>query len=134
MRVLIIDDYFDYAFTLKDKFGFEGHEAEYCLDSTIAMELASEFKPDWMVVDVRMPFKSGVGVYKELKEKADFEFSVVFYSNYSKDSDVIMECKNLGIPAEVIIPKTTDLHGDVMDKLIPALEAGYLRGGKKHVK
>ena len=131
MRVLIIDDYFDYAVTLKDKFGFEGHEAMYCLNSIKAVEMALEFKPDWLVLDVRTPYKSGVSVYKDLNERADFEFSVVFYSNYCNHPDVIKEFKTLNVSNEVIITKTTDFHTDVVDKLIPALQAGYLKGGKK---
>lgn len=131
MRVLIIDDYIDYAITLKDRFSFEGHKAMYCLSSNQAVDKALEFKPDWLVLDVRLPEKSGVSVFKELKKKADFEFSVVFYSNYCNHPDVIKEFKTLNVSNEVIITKTTDFHTDVVDKLIPALQAGYLKGGKK---
>lgn len=134
MRVLIIDDYLDYAVTLKDKFGLEGHEAMYCLSSTNAVDIALNYKPDWLVLDVRMPYKSGVSVYKDLNEKADFGFSVAFYSNYCNHPDVINEFRTLDISDEVIIPKTTDLHSDVVDKLIPALQAGYLKGGNKDGK
>jgi DNA-binding response OmpR family regulator len=131
MRVLIIDDYADYALTLKDKFEFEGHEAQYCISSTKAVEIAKRFKPNWVVFDVRMPHKSGVSVYSDLNKEADFEFSAVFYSNHSSEPEVVEEFKNLKIPDDVIIPKTTVLHEDVVDDLIPALEAGYLKGGKK---
>lgn len=134
MRVLIIDDYFDYAVTLKDKFGFEGHEAMYCLSSTNAVDMALEFKPDWLVLDVRMPYKSGFSVYKDLNEKADFEFSVVFYSNYCNHPDVINDFRTLNVSDEVIIPKTTDFDSDVVGRLIPALQAGHLKGGKKDGK
>ena len=131
MKVLIIDDYFDYAVTLKDRFGFEGYEAMYCLNSTNAVDMALEFKPDWLVLDVRMPYKSGVSVYKDLNEKADFEFSVVFYSNYCNDQEVKKEFEDLRIPEAAIISKTTDMNGDVVDKIIPALNAEHLKGGKK---
>lgn len=131
MKVFIVDDYFDYAVPLKDRFGFEGHEAEYCMNSNIAVDVALKTKPDWLVLDIRMPFYTGVDVFKELKEKAKFLFSVVFYSNYCDDPDVRGELKNLNIPESVIIPKTDDLGSDVTDRLIPALKAGYLRGGRK---
>ncbi len=130
MRVLIIDDYADYALTLKDKFEFEGHEAECCLSSTNAVEIAKKFKPQWVVLDVRMPYKSGVSVYRDLNNEADFEFSAVFYSNYCSEPEVVKEFENLRIPNDVIIPKTTDFHLDVVEDLIPALEAGSLKGGK----
>jgi DNA-binding response OmpR family regulator len=131
VRVFIIDDYLDYAVTLKDKFGFEGHEAMYCLSSTNAVDMALKYKPVWLVLDVRMPYRSGLSVYNELNEKADFKFYVVFYSNYCNDTDVIKEFRSLNVSDEVIISKTTDLHSDVVDKLIPALQAGYLKGGRR---
>jgi FixJ family two-component response regulator len=83
------------------------------------------------VVDVRMPYTSGVSVYKELNEKADFEFSVVFYSNYCNDPEVKREFEYLRIPEAAIISKTIDMNGDVVDKIIPALQAEHLKGGKK---
>lgn len=132
MRVLIIDDYSDYALTLKDKFEFEGHEAECCLSSTHAVKIAKKFKPDWVVLDVRMPYKSGVHVFKELKDEEGLEFSAVFYSNYINEPEVVKEFETLEVRDDVIIPKTTDFDSDVVDYLIPALEAGYLKGGKKN--
>jgi DNA-binding response OmpR family regulator len=134
MRVFIVDDYIDYAIPLRDRFKFEGHEAMYCLSSDKAVDQAFDFKPDWLVVDVRLPCKSGVSIYRELNEKADFEFSVVFYSNYCTDPDVLEEFKQLGVPDTVIIPKTVDFEGDVVDKLIPALQAKKFVGGKKNGK
>ncbi len=134
MRVFILDDYIDYAIPLKDRFEFEGHKAMYCLSSDKAVDQAFDFKPDWLVVDVRLPYKSGVLVFKELNERADFEFSVVFYTNYRNDPEVLDEFKDLEIPNAVIIPKTMDLEGDFVDKLIPALQAKKLVGGKKNGK
>lgn len=134
MRVLIIDDYVDFTIPLRDLFAVEGHEASYCLSGTYAVDMALEFKPDWLVLDVRMPHKSGVSVYKELNEKADFEFSAVFYTNYYTNQEIMEEFKTLGVSDTFIIPKTPDLPGDVIDKIIPALQAGHLKGGKKDGK
>lgn len=133
MKVLIIDDYFDYAKTLTDNFCMKGYDAEFSLHSSQVVEFALEKKPEWVVLDFRLPFKSGLDVFKELKEIADFEFSVVFYSNYADEPEVVKELKALNIPEKVIIPKSTDLDYDVSAKLIPALEAGFLKiGGQNH--
>jgi DNA-binding response OmpR family regulator len=132
VRVLIVDDYIDYAIPLRDMFRYEGHETMYCLSSTGIVDLALEFKPDWVVLDIKMPHISGVSVYKELNEKADFEFSVVFYTNYCTDPEVLEEFKKLGVPDTFIIPKTVDFESDVLDKLIPALQEKKLVRGKKN--
>jgi DNA-binding response OmpR family regulator len=131
MKVMIVDDYYDFASTLKDCFDYNGHTAEFYLFSTTAVQEALEFKPNWLVLDVRMPYISGVSVYKELKEIADFPFSVVFYSNYFDSQEVREEFINLKIPDEAMIPKTTNMEEDVVNKLIPALEKGYLKGGRR---
>lgn len=132
MRVFIIDDYLDFARPLKDNFTFKGHTADYCIESRNAVQAALIFKPDWLVIDIRMPYKDGMKVFKELLEKADFEFSAVFYSLYFQDPSVIEELSKLRVRDEAVIEKT-DPDRDVSEKIIPALEAGHLKGGKGHV-
>jgi CheY-like chemotaxis protein len=132
MRVFIIDDYLDFARPLKDNFGFKGHTAEYCLDTNNAVQNALRFKPDWIVIDVRMPYKNGVEVFKELRDKANFEFSVVFYSNYLADPVIRELLIKLEIPEKVIFGKTGHTDHDVSEKLIPVLQAGYFKGGRKN--
>lgn len=132
MRVLIIDDYVDYAIPLRDLFALEGHDAMYCLTGTNAVQVALEFRPQWLVIDVRIPYKSGVKVYTELDGQANFEFFAVFYTNYYTNQEVMDELKTIEQADMVIIPKSPDLPGDVVDKLIPALKAGYLKGGKRN--
>jgi len=129
-RVLIIEDYFDFAYSIRDNFEFKGYEAEYCISSINAVEYALTFRPDWVIIDVRMPYKMGLAVFKELNEKADFEFSVVFYSVYWGEKSIIDEfSKEKNIPDEVKIHKTTDLEQDISERIIPALKNGYLKGG-----
>lgn len=132
MRVFIIDDYFDFADPLKYNFMKKGHTTEYCIDSLSAVKNAIKFKPDWVVIDIRMPFKNGVEVFMELREKANFEFSAVFYSLYLSDPTVIAVLTELSVRDEAKIEKSTNLDRDVSEKLIPALKAAYLKGGKKN--
>jgi DNA-binding NarL/FixJ family response regulator len=132
MRVFIIDDYLDFARPLKDNFRFKRHIADYCIDSTNAVQNALAFQPDWVIIDLRMPYQSGMEVFKELKNKADFEFSAVFYSNYLEDPELREELNKLQIQEKAMIVKTVDIDRDVSEKLIPALQAGYLKGGKKN--
>jgi CheY-like chemotaxis protein len=131
MKVFIVDDYYDYACTLTDLFELEGHSARYCTNSMRAVDEALKFKPDWVVMDTRMPYKLGITIYRELNEKANFPFSAVFYSNYDKDA-FADEFKTQDISDTVFIPKTDDMNDDVVNKLIPVLQAGYLQGGKRN--
>lgn len=133
MKVSIVEDYVDIARPLKDNFRILGYEAEFILDSREAVQSIIEFKPDWLILDIRMPYKSGLQVFKELDEQADFRFKVVFYSLYFDDSRILNGLNDLGIPDEIRINKINDLPGDVRNKIIPALEAGRYYGGRKNV-
>jgi len=132
MKVFIIDDYLDFAHPIRDNFEFKGYEAEYCCLSSNAKELALRFRPNWIIFDIRLPYKSGIELFKELDSEANFEFSAVFYSAYLPDPEWIEQLNKLGAPDEAKIEKTTDLERDVTEKIIPALEVGYLKGGKKN--
>lgn len=131
MRVFIVDDYANIAIPLCKKFEILGHVAEYTLKSQKAVGEVMKFKPDWLVLDIRMPYKSGLDVYGELKEKADFQFKVVFYSLYFDDPKILKGLEDLKIPGDIRIDKTNNIAGDVPKKIIPALEAGRFHGREK---
>jgi len=70
-RVLIIDDDPDavdfVACVLKD----HGYESVQSLSSVQALETARSEKPDLILLDLFMPEKSGITLFKELKEDPD---------------------------------------------------------------
>ncbi len=131
MRVFIVDDYKNIAIPLCDNFEILGHEAKFILKSQKAVSEVMEFKPDWLVLDIRMPYKSGLDIYRELKENADFQFKVVFYSLYFDDPEILKGLEDLKIPGDIRIDKTNDIAGDVPKIMIPALEAGRFHGREK---
>jgi CheY-like chemotaxis protein len=68
-RVLLIDD--EPAFTKLLRLGLEriGHYVvESCNDSLLALQIASDFQPDAILLDVMMPGQDGADLYREMQQ------------------------------------------------------------------
>lgn len=63
-----------------------------------------DFKPDIIVFDYRMPFISGIEMFKKLKKKK-LRFIPVFYTIWAKDDDSRQKIKAAGIDEDAIVDK-----------------------------
>ncbi|HTY08839.1 MAG TPA: response regulator, partial [Candidatus Edwardsbacteria bacterium] len=70
-RVLIIDDDRELAGELQGALLFKGYDADCCTDERQARLRARLFKPDVILLDLRMPVKSGFKVAQELRDGGD---------------------------------------------------------------
>jgi len=66
-----------------------------------------QIKPDIIVFDYRMPFISGVDMYKKLKEKG-LKFIAVFYTIWANDDNMKQKIKEAGIEDDAIFDKHLD--------------------------
>jgi DNA-binding NarL/FixJ family response regulator len=85
-------------------------------DGKTALEITQQLKPDIAVLDMSMPFKTGIEIAADLKVSAP-EVKVVILSSRD-DEYYIRTASNAGALAYVV--KTT-----LADGLIPALESAY---------
>ena len=67
-KILIIDDELDVAFYLKTLLEDHDYEAATAHDADNGFKAALESSPDLICLDIMMPKKSGITLYKELKE------------------------------------------------------------------
>lgn len=67
-KILIIDDDRDAVSFVQSILEDHGYEGISSLSSVTALETARSEKPDLILLDLFMPEKSGIGVFKELKE------------------------------------------------------------------
>lgn len=67
LRVLIVDDDADTARMMKVLLKREGHEAKYAFDGSGAIEAATGFKPDAVLLDLTLPDMSGSEVAERLR-------------------------------------------------------------------
>jgi two-component system, chemotaxis family, CheB/CheR fusion protein len=67
LRILVVDDNADSARMLKVLLRCEGHEARIALDGPAAIEAATLFRPDVVLLDLTLPGMGGVEVVAELR-------------------------------------------------------------------
>ncbi len=67
MHILIAEDEFEIANSLKRNFSDEGHTSVIAQDGLKALELIENDKFDLLLLDWRMPHKSGIEIVKEVR-------------------------------------------------------------------
>jgi len=68
-RILVVDDHEDLRDCLALMLSLGGHEVESASDGLEALQVAEQFKPDIIFLDIQMPKLSGVEVCKRLRER-----------------------------------------------------------------
>ena len=72
-RILIIDDEQDVLTYLAQLFKDNGYDVATAMDGQEGLEKTKEFRPDLITLDIIMPNRSGVGLYRELKKDKDLQ-------------------------------------------------------------
>jgi CheY-like chemotaxis protein len=67
LQILVVDDNADAARMLKVLLRCEGHEARIAFDGPAAIEAATLFRPDVVLLDLTLPGMSGAEVATELR-------------------------------------------------------------------
>jgi two-component system, OmpR family, response regulator BaeR len=65
--ILVVEDDRAMAVALRDGFEFDGYEVVSAGDGVTALELASERKPDLIVLDVMLPGRDGLELCKDIR-------------------------------------------------------------------
>lgn len=68
MKILVIDDEPDIQTYLTTIFQEHGHETVVASDGNEGLKQALAHKPDLITLDILMPDKSGIGLYRELRK------------------------------------------------------------------
>lgn len=88
LRVLIVDDNIDTAGSLALLLRMWGHEVRATHDGISAVEVAMEFRPDAVILDIGLPHIDGFEVAARLRALPDFERTlIVASSGYSREID-----------------------------------------------
>jgi two-component system CheB/CheR fusion protein len=88
LRILVVDDCPDTAGMMKLLLKRWGHEVKTALDGTGALEAARQFRPDAVLLDLRLPDKSGFEVAEELGVIPELRGCIlVAVSGHGQDED-----------------------------------------------
>jgi two-component system alkaline phosphatase synthesis response regulator PhoP len=96
-KILIVDDEHDILEFISYNLKKEGFDVETALNGKSALELAPEFKPDLIILDIMMPEMDGVDVCKRLRNNPMFQNTLIaFLTARNEDYTQITALENGG--------------------------------------
>jgi len=105
-KVLVVDDEEEICLMLRDFLTDEGYDVSYACSADGAMQQLQGVRPALVLLDVKMPGKTGIEFLKELK--ALDPHMVVVMITALKDIETFKQCREAG--ASDYITKPIDLN------------------------
>ena len=102
-KILIADDEPDILEIISYNLNNEGYQVFTAKDGIEAIEKAKEVHPDLIILDIMMPYKSGVDVCRILRSQTAFENTVIIFLTALNDDTT--QIKSLEIGADDYITK-----------------------------
>jgi CheY-like chemotaxis protein len=88
MRVLVIDDDYDSSYFLSALVRHFGHDAKALTAPQEAVNLAKDWHPEFVFMDLAMPGMDGYGLARQLRDRAGLNDAKIFaLSGYQRDRD-----------------------------------------------
>jgi two-component system alkaline phosphatase synthesis response regulator PhoP len=140
-RVLVVDDDRDILDLLEYNLEKEGFKVKTLDDSHEAIEVAKDFCPDLIILDIMMPHPNGIEVCRELRSLKRFENTYIFFLTAKSESyyqqaaldtggDDFIE-KVIGLRALTYKVSTVLKRRFIIRKSIPELRIGNLKINRK---
>jgi CheY-like chemotaxis protein len=73
LRILVVDDHLDGVRSLVQLLRARGHTVTFAINGYAALAEARQFKPQVVIVDMRLPDISGIDVARQLRLEPDLE-------------------------------------------------------------
>jgi DNA-binding response OmpR family regulator len=86
-RILVVDDNADAADSLGMLLQVRGDEVRVAYDGLEALELAGDFNPEVVLLDIGMPKVSGYDVARRLREARGDTVFIIAISGWGQESD-----------------------------------------------
>lgn len=102
-KILIADDEPDILEIISYNLNNEGYQVFTAKDGIEAIEKAKEVQPDLIILDIMMPYKSGVDVCRILRSQTAFENTVIIFLTALNDDTT--QIKSLETGADDYITK-----------------------------
>jgi two-component system, OmpR family, response regulator MprA len=84
-RVLVVEDDADIADVLRRTLRQEGHEVRCAVDGVAALEVAEDFVPDLVILDLGLPKLDGVEVCRRLRAESDAPILILTARTQTED-------------------------------------------------
>ncbi len=116
MKLLIVDDEVEICDFLKSFFEERNFEVKTASSGQGALTVAEQFKPNVMLLDIKMPVMDGIQVLAQVKKK--YPRTKVIMVTALETRDKIEECLRLGADNYITKPLSLEyLENDVREKI-----------------
>ncbi len=105
IKLLVVDDEKEFCALLDDLFEDQGYLVEVAYDGEEAVDKAKIFKPDLVLMDIRMPNMDGFAALKSIKECCA---APVIMVTALGDIEIFQKCIELGAHSYVLKPLDVD--------------------------
>ena len=108
-RILVVDDEPDTRTFLTTVLEDNGYETQEVADGKEAVKAIEESPPDLITLDITMPEKSGVAVYRRVKESDNYRhIPVIIVTGVSSDFKKFISTRRQVPPPDGYISKPVD--------------------------
>jgi CheY-like chemotaxis protein len=123
-RILVVDDYRENAETLADLLRFDGYDVEVANDGLKAIEVAEQFRPSVVLLDIGMPKLNGYEAARRIREQSWGKAMVLIaVTGWGQEKDH-NRSQQAGFNAHLLKP----VDYPELAKLIANLSSGKLAG------
>ncbi len=106
-RILVVDDNVDTARTMSRLLKTLGHDTRTANDGPSAIEVARDYRPQYILLDIGLPLIDGYEVARRLRAEGHDAATIIAVSGYGRDEDRLRS-KNAGIDHHLVKPVDHD--------------------------
>lgn len=115
MKLLLIEDDEPVAQVLSEAFGSQGHEVEVRHSGEAGLACLAEYRPDAVVLDIRLPRLDGVAVLRRIRA-TDPALPVIIMTGLATPGE-IAELRRLGVTEIIEKPEVLRHFGEALERI-----------------
>ena len=103
-RILVVEDDIDSARSLTWILRDMGHEVEYAINGYVAVDIAQNFRPEFVFLDLALPGMNGFEVCRRLKRQPGLERTRVIAVTAYAQEEYRQRSKDAGCEGYIVKP------------------------------
>ena len=107
-RILVVDDNIDNLRSLTLLFEVMGHHVDYAINAIVAVDIATRFKPDVVILDLLLPDGHGAQVCRQIRMNPELSGIRIYGITGSKDEKDRKRALDAGCDEVLLKPISPD--------------------------
>ncbi len=94
-KIMVVDDEAIYLVEFEDLLREHGYRVRAAVDGKACLEMAEDFRPDLILLDIAMPKLNGIEVLRQLKTNPAFKrLPIIVVSGKAAPTDLPKDCRD----------------------------------------